>query len=136
MPTGVPASLTLATTSTLSLVATSAVKGSNEWVNRLLSDWQVAPLVHASSGQPLNIIVGKDNSLTLLNNDRPNQVLADYSATNPICNNGTTACVQFLNPAAFTAECARHVRQSRTQCVARSPHGELRHGSQPDLQVQ
>jgi hypothetical protein len=71
-------------------------------VNRLVSDWQAAPLLHYSSGQPLNVIVGKDNSLTLLNNDRPNQALPDYSASNPICNNGTTACVQFVNPSAFT----------------------------------
>ena len=84
-----------------SLVATSSVKGSSKWINRLLSDWQAAPLIHAASGQPLNIVDGKDNSLTLLNNDRPNQVLADYRATNPICNNGTTPCVQFLNRAAF-----------------------------------
>jgi hypothetical protein len=84
-----------------SVVATSSLKRSNKWVNRLLSDWQAAPLIHAASGQPLNILVGKDNSLTNLNNDRPNQVLADYRATNPICNNGTTPCVQFLNRAAF-----------------------------------
>jgi Carboxypeptidase regulatory-like domain len=84
-----------------SLVATSAVKGANRWVNRLLSDWQIAPLVHASSGQPLNITVGKDNSLTGLGNDRPNQVLTNVSATNPVCSNGTTACVQWLNAAAF-----------------------------------
>jgi hypothetical protein len=84
-----------------SLVATSSVKGGNKWVSRLLSDWQGAPLVHASSGQPLNIVVGKDNSLTNLNNDRPNQVLSNYLATNTICNNGSTPCVQYLNPAAF-----------------------------------
>ena len=84
-----------------SLVATSSVKGANKWSNRLLSDWQLAPLVHASSGQPLNVTVGKDNSLTGLNNDRPVQVLSDVRATNPICNNGTTACVQWLNPASL-----------------------------------
>ncbi len=82
-------------------VAESSFKSDNAWARRLLSGWQIAPLVHASSGQPLNITVGKDNSLTGLNNDRPNQVLADVSATNPICNNGITPCVQFLNPAAF-----------------------------------
>jgi hypothetical protein len=86
-----------------SLVATSSLKTSRPWVNRLLSDWQIAPLVHASSGQPLNVTVGKDNSLTGLNNDRPNLALANTAATNPVCNNGTTACVQFLNPAAFSA---------------------------------
>ncbi|HEY3456710.1 MAG TPA: carboxypeptidase-like regulatory domain-containing protein [Bryobacteraceae bacterium] len=87
----------------VSLVATSSLKTSRPWVNRLLSDWQIAPLIHASSGQPLNVTVGKDNSLTGLNNDRPNLVLADTAATNPICNNGTTACHQYLNPAAFSA---------------------------------
>jgi hypothetical protein len=89
-----------------SLVATSALKRANPWVNRLLSGWEIAPLVHAASGQPLNLIVGKDNSLTGLNpsnfNDRPNQVLGNVSATNPVCNNGSTPCVQFLNPLAFT----------------------------------
>ena len=87
----------------VSLVATSQTKRFNTWVNRLLSDWQVAPLVHAASGQPIQALSGKDNSLTNLNNDRPNQALADYRATNPICNNGSTPCVQFVNTLAFTA---------------------------------
>ena len=76
-------------------------------MNHLLSGWQLSPIMRATSGQPLNILVGKDNSLRGINpstgNDRPNQVLADTAATNPICNNGTTACVQFLNPAAFAS---------------------------------
>ncbi len=86
-----------------SLVAVSAFRGNNAWARRLVSGWEIAPLVHASSGQPLNVTVGKDNSLTGLNNDRPNLMLTDWHATNPVCNNGTTPCVQFLNPAAFTA---------------------------------
>jgi Carboxypeptidase regulatory-like domain len=88
----------------MSLVAGSgSVNSANAWVKHLLSNWELAPLVHASSGQPLNITVGKDNSLTGLNNDRPNQVLANVDATNSICNNGSTPCVQWLNPAAFAA---------------------------------
>ena len=83
------------------LVATSSLQGARPWVRRLLSDWEFAPLIHASSGQPLNVTAGKDNSLTGLNNDRPNLVLANTAAPNPICNNGSTPCVQFLNPAAF-----------------------------------
>ena len=60
-------------------------------------------MIHATSGQPLNVTVGKDNSLTGLNNDRPNQVLSDVYATNSICSNGSTPCVQYLNPAAFAS---------------------------------
>jgi hypothetical protein len=83
------------------MVATSSLKTSNSFVRHLLSDWEIAPLVHASSGQPMNVLVGKDNSLSGLNNDRPVQILEDYKTTNPICNNGSTPCVQFVNPAAF-----------------------------------
>jgi hypothetical protein len=87
-----------------SLVATSSMKRSNRFVNRLLSDWQIAPLVHVASGQPLNIITGADNSLTSINtsnNDRPDVILPNVFATNPVCNNGATPCVQYLNKAAF-----------------------------------
>jgi hypothetical protein len=88
----------------MSLVANSGMKGANRWVHRLLSDWQLAPLLHASSGQPINLITGKDNSRTSINqsnNDRPNQVLADVSATNPICYARDTPCVQWFNKEAF-----------------------------------
>jgi hypothetical protein len=85
-----------------SFVATSELKRGNALVNHLLSGWELAPLVHAASGQPLNVTLGKDNSLTGLGNDRPNQLLSNTSATNSICYNGSTPCVQFLNPAAFS----------------------------------
>jgi Carboxypeptidase regulatory-like domain len=85
-----------------SLVATSSWKTGSPWTNRLINGWQLAPLFSARSGQPLNITSGKDNSLTDLNNDRPNQVLANVTATNPICST-SAICVQWLNPAAFAA---------------------------------
>ena len=85
------------------VVATSYWKGDNVLgAARLLSNWQLAPLMTARSGQPLNITSGKDNSLTDLNTDRPNQVLANTGAVNPICST-SVICVQFLNPAAFAA---------------------------------
>ncbi|HEY3738642.1 MAG TPA: carboxypeptidase-like regulatory domain-containing protein [Bryobacteraceae bacterium] len=93
----------------LSLVADSTWKRSNVWVNRFLSDWELAPLMHAASGQPLNVTTGADNSRTGLGNDRPNQVASDVRATNSICSNGSTPCVQWLangingNVTAFTA---------------------------------
>src|SRR5271166_1164165 len=83
-----------------SFVATSFWHGSNKFVSGLLSNWQLSPLFSARSGQPLTITTGTDNSRTDLNNDRPVQVLANYSATNKICST-TLICVQFINPAAF-----------------------------------
>jgi len=88
------------------LVAESWWTGSNVWAKRILSDWRLAPLIHASSGQPLNLnyggaAAGTDFSRTGLGNDRPNQLLPNPDATNPICSN-SAICVQFLNPAAFS----------------------------------
>ena len=83
----------------VTLAAFSSVKGSKTWVNRLLSDWQAAPLLHVSSGQPLGTTVGKDNSLTGLNNDRPVQVLSNPYPASQGCSNAP--CVQWLNPQAF-----------------------------------
>ncbi len=83
-----------------SLVATSSWKSDNVWANHLLNGWQFAPLFTARSGQPLNVTSGKDNSLTALGNDRPNQVLSNTAATNPICTS-SVICVQYLNPLAF-----------------------------------
>ena len=70
-------------------------------MNRLLSNWQVAPLFHAASGQPLGTTVGKDNSLTGLNNDRPVQVLSNPYPASESCS--FAPCVQWLNPQAFQA---------------------------------
>ena len=82
-----------------SIVASSSVKGS-PWVRRLLSDWQIAPLLHVASGQPLNLITGKDNSLTgTNNNDRPVQVLPNYRPATGAC--AGAPCYQWINPAAF-----------------------------------
>lgn len=76
-----------------SLVAISTVNG-NAWARRLLSNWQIAPLFHVSSGQPLTVTTGKDQSLTGLNTDRPVQVLSDPYQENQ--------GMQWINPAAFT----------------------------------
>ena len=72
------------------------------WANRLLSDWKVAPILTARSGQPLGaILTGTDNSLNGIGEDRPNQVLSNVYESNPnACK--TAPCVQWLNPAAFS----------------------------------
>lgn len=82
------------------LLATSSLHTGNQFANRLINGWQVAPIIHISSGQPLNITSGKDNSLTGLGNDRPVQVLADGRAITSGCST-STICDQWLNPLAF-----------------------------------
>jgi hypothetical protein len=84
----------------LSGVAVSRLGGNNVWAKRILSDWQLAPIMQARSGQPLGAVnIGIDNSRTGLNNDRPVQILPNVYATSPACS--PAPCVQWLNKAAF-----------------------------------
>jgi hypothetical protein len=78
-------------------VGTSPGAG-NTWMRRLDKDWQIAPLVRLASGLPVNVLTGKDNSLTADGMDRPNVVPGArlYAATR-----GPN--LQWLNAAAFTA---------------------------------
>jgi hypothetical protein len=90
----------------LNMVAQSWWNGKSSWAHRLLADWQIAPLMHASTGQPLNLnyggaAAGTDFSRTGLGNDRPIQLLPDAHAQSSTCGN-SSICVQFLNPAAFS----------------------------------
>jgi hypothetical protein len=82
----------------LSIVATSYGKG-NSMLAKVLKNWQVAPLIHAQSGAPINITTGVDNSLagtnTITNYDRPNLIATSiYNAT-------WGPSLQYINPAAF-----------------------------------
>jgi hypothetical protein len=79
-----------------SIVATSSWQSDNKMMSALLRDWQFTPLLQSRSGQPLTVTTGTDNSRTDLNNDRPNQVLSDWHAVNPICSS-KSICVQYLN---------------------------------------
>ncbi|HEY6345154.1 MAG TPA: carboxypeptidase-like regulatory domain-containing protein [Bryobacteraceae bacterium] len=87
-------------------VANSSWNGGNRWMHRIFSDWGLAPLLQARSGQPLGAIsTGVDNSLTGLTggtageNDRPVQILPSVYATSPGCS--PAPCVQWLNKTAF-----------------------------------
>jgi len=88
-----------------SMVAISSVKTGSSWANRLLSGWQLAPIIRATSGRRFTITTGTDNSRTGLNNDRPNQVSDSAYSTNSTCPLATTPCLRFLAPAgtAFVA---------------------------------
>lgn len=84
-----------------SVVATSPTKG-NGWTGRLLGGWQIAPLIRALSGIPLNVGTGVDASLTGVGLDRPNLV----AGANPYTSNWGRGLPQYLNAAAFTANTA------------------------------
>jgi hypothetical protein len=83
-----------------SFVATSYWDSGNKAMSALLKNWELAPLFQARTGQPITVLTGTDNSLTGLNNDRPDQVLSDWHATAGCATQ--SICVQFLNKAAFT----------------------------------
>jgi hypothetical protein len=85
----------------LSLVATSH-SGRGGLLSHLLSNWQLAPLLRAQSGSPLNVVTGTDTSLTGIdtsgNLDRPNLI----AGVNPYVKTSQST-VQWLNPGAFKA---------------------------------
>lgn len=97
-----------------SIVNTSLVTRSNfHFGNRvesmLLNNWELAPLMHISSGAAVNVTAGQDNSLTDVGNDRPSRV----AGVNPYHEVSfrsvkSEATREYLNPAAFaqvTAPC-------------------------------
>jgi hypothetical protein len=84
-----------------SLVAKSAfpIRGVGGY---LINNWELAPLIHTTSGSPINVSTGSDVSLTDVGNDRPNQIpgVNPYSKVK-IYQASSTATRSFLNPAAF-----------------------------------
>ncbi|HEY2468182.1 MAG TPA: carboxypeptidase-like regulatory domain-containing protein [Terracidiphilus sp.] len=85
------------------VVAKSNFRGLNRTEKLLFNNWELAPLIHITSGAPINIISGQDNSLTDVNNDRPNRVpgvspylQTKFSRASGEANRG------YLNPAAFS----------------------------------
>ena len=78
----------------LSLVALSP-HFAGVWTNRLLGNWQLAPIISIHSGTWFSPVTGLDNSLTGIGLDRPNVVGNPYIRS-------TTGSLQWLNPGAFT----------------------------------
>lgn len=86
----------------LSLVATSHFSRFTGWKGLLANNWQIAPLIHITSGSPFTVVTGIDNSLTDLGNDRPNLVSGVPVYTHKTIRAGGSSNAQYLNPAAFT----------------------------------
>ncbi|MBV9443227.1 MAG: TonB-dependent receptor, partial [Acidobacteriaceae bacterium] len=76
-----------------SMVVLTGGIGSGFW-RGLTSNWQIAPIITASSGAPFTVTDGTDVSLTAGGHDRPNQVLPSaYPAQRTV--------QEWINPAAF-----------------------------------
>ncbi len=75
-----------------SAIIRSSVKGGS-MKTLLLSGWQLAPIITATTGVPFTATSGTDKSLTAVNNDRPNLIGSPYAKT--------SNRLQWLNPASF-----------------------------------
>jgi Carboxypeptidase regulatory-like domain len=84
------------------IVAKSQFSFSNRIERATLNNWEFAPLIHIQSGAPFNVTAGPDNSLTDVNNDRPNLVqgVPVYQKVKFRQQSGV-ANREYLNPAAF-----------------------------------
>jgi len=84
------------------VVAKSNFTRFNRTEKLLANGWEIAPLIHITSGTAINVTSGQDNSLTNINNDRPNLV----PGVNPYAKVKFSSATgeanrEYLNPAAF-----------------------------------
>jgi hypothetical protein len=83
-----------------SLVAASPFHGHGA-VKWLLGGWQFAPSLRATTGYPLNVLLGTDSLATFEGNDRPELVPGQPLYINKWVSCGANQCYQVFNPAAF-----------------------------------
>jgi hypothetical protein len=74
------------------------------WKGQLINHWEISPLVHATDGNPFTVTLGVDNSLTAVNNDRPNlsgsaPVYTHKKITQPVAGVYTS----YINKGAFVS---------------------------------
>lgn len=77
-----------------SVIGTTPYVGKG-FIRQITGNWQISPLVRATSGVPLNVVTGTDRSLTGVGLDRPNYV----AGVDPYASG--MGALQYLNPAAF-----------------------------------
>ena len=60
------------------------------WKGYLVNNWQIAPIIRATTGAPFTATSGQDNSFTALGNDRPNYLGGNiYLHTHPVRDTNT-----------------------------------------------
>jgi hypothetical protein len=95
------------------IVAKSNFQSFNRVSRLLVNNWELAPLMHITTGAPVNVTSGQDNSLTDVNLDRPNLASGVSPYHKVKFNKGSgEANREYLNPAAFaqvTAPCGSNL---------------------------
>jgi hypothetical protein len=107
------------------IVAKSNFHSLNRPTQMIINNWELAPLMHITSGAAVNVISGQDNSLTDVNLDRPNLVpgVSPYHKVKFNKASGE-ANREYLNPAAFaqvTAPCGSNLNG----CAELGTYGDL-----------
>jgi hypothetical protein len=89
------------------IVATSKFHTGNHLVGAVVNGWEIAPLIHITSGAPINVTTGTDVSLTSVGNDRPNIVPGVPVYLHQTLYKGSGQALRgYLNPSAFTSASA------------------------------
>ena len=73
------------------------------WKAQVVNNWEIAPLVHITDGAPFTVVSGVDNSLTAVNNDRPNVANPTGVYTGQKIRSGKSTNAQYINLSAFAA---------------------------------
>jgi len=108
------------------VVARSNFTGMNRLSRAIVNDWEIAPLIHITSGAAVNVTAGVDNSLTDVGNDRPNLVPGANPYHKVTFRSGTgEANREYLDPAAFAQVTAGCPGGNVNGCAAVGTYGNL-----------
>jgi hypothetical protein len=72
------------------------------WKAQVANNWEISPLVHVMDGAPFTVVMGVDNSLTDVGNDRPNLTNPKMVYTHAKIRSGQSNNAQYVNAAAFS----------------------------------
>jgi hypothetical protein len=84
------------------LVASSHFSSLHGWAGGFANGWEIAPLIRITSGLPLNVTSGIDNSLTGIGLDRPNLVSPTAVYTGTKITQKAAGNLAYLSKAAFS----------------------------------
>ena len=86
----------------VSIVASSHFNSLHGVVRGVVNHWEISPLVHVTDGNPFTVTLGVDNSLTAVQNDRPNLTGSAVYTHNKITQPVGGVYTSYINRAAFT----------------------------------